>query len=453
MSGRPPRRIRSSAHRFQLRRMDYAVVGRHMPQEGDPLRAQRVALLAGCALTVGALVLTTALPAARPGAGAGDAPLVVVKQSGALFARVDQQLRPVANLASARLLLGSPEVPRLVDEAALDELSGGPVLGIPGAPQSLGQVIEPAGARWAVCDDTAAVTTVSVADDAVPANLDPHDAVLVAAAHGDGSVYLLYDGKRAAVDPSDPVTARTLHLGGVPVRKVSSTMLNAIPEVPGIGPPRIGGVGEPSGVAAVPIGTVLRVPRADSSEFYLVLAGGVQRVGALAADLIRFADPHSDGQIVTVAPGFITDRPLLDALPLAAYPEQPPHIVDAGDVLCATWSSGRSGIAAGAGPSRGVTLAGSDGAGPGVDVVRVPPGRSLDVIATMLTTDGGGAGRYLVNDAGVRFAVHDSAAAAALGLGAQPAAVPWAIIGALPAGPELARDAALVARDVPAAAP
>lgn len=455
MPGRPPRRIRSSAHRFQLRRLDYAVLGRRMPQERDPLRAQKVALVAGCALTVGALALTTVLRAGRPDTGPGDAPLVVVRQSGALYVRVEQRLRPVANLASARLLLGSPEVPRLVEETALGDVSTGPVLGIPGAPQSLGRVIEPDGVRWAVCDDAAGVTTVAVDDDSMPASVGPDDAVLATAAHGDGSVYLLYDGVRASIDPSDPVTARTLRLDGALVREVSAAMLNAIPEVPGIGPPRISALGEPSGVAGLPIGTVLRVPRTDSSEFYLVLAGGLQRVGKLAADLVRFADPRTEAQIVTVAPGFVTDQPLVDVLAVATYPEEPPHFVGVDETLCATWSSGRAGLAAGVDtrPSDDVALAGADGPGPGIDVVRIPPGRSLDVVATMLTTDSGGVGRYLISDSGVRFPVRDSAAAAALGLGADPSAVPWAIIGVLPAGPELGRDAALVARDVSVAAP
>ena len=78
--------------------------------------------------------------------------------------------------------------------------------------------------------------------------------------------------------------------------------------------------------------------------------------------------------------------------------------------------------------------------------MRVTPGRSLDV------TDPGAAARYLVTDAGVRFPVNDSAVAA-LGLTGTPAPAPWAIIGALPVGPELVRDAALVGRDVLVPAP
>ena len=91
-----------------LRRLEYAVLGRSMPHRYDPLRAQKFSLLAGCAVAAGMLVLDAILGASRHDGIPGDAALVMSRQSGALFVRVDDQLRPVANLTSARLILGSP---------------------------------------------------------------------------------------------------------------------------------------------------------------------------------------------------------------------------------------------------------------------------------------------------------------------------------------------------------
>jgi hypothetical protein len=142
---------------------------------------------------------------------------------------------------------------------------------------------------------------------------------------------------------------------------------------------------------------------------------------------------------------------LVDTLPVTGYPDDAPTLLDAAGDLCATWRAGQVGIAAGegrAGRVGGVTLAISDGDGPNVDVVRIPTGHLADVAAGMLTTNRGTSGRYLITDAGVRFPVRDSGTAAALGLGDAPGPVPWAIIGALPAGPELSREAASVGRDV-----
>ena len=204
------------------------------------------------------------------------------------------------------------------------------------------------------------------------------------------------------------------------------------------------GQGNPRGLPASAVGTVLRVIRTDSAEYYVALAGGLQRVGRLTVDLLRFADPAAGNDIREVPPELVARTPLVDALPVATYPDEPPSLLNVGEELCATWQSGRSGIAIGPSAADGhesVALAGSDGDGPGIDIVRMTPGRSLDV------TDPGAGARYLVTDAGVRFPVRDSATAA-LGLTEAPAAAPWAILGALPDGPELARDAALVRRDV-----
>ncbi|MFN8032243.1 MAG: type VII secretion protein EccB [Mycobacterium sp.] len=434
------------AHRFLLRRLDYAILGRSMPLDEDPLRAQRLAVRAGCACAAAVGALAVALAGLHP--VVGDAALVMSRQSGELFVRVDDRLRPVANLASAYLILGHPAAPRLVDDPALATIARGPVLGIPGAPRSLGTAAMPADLRWTVCDDRGGTTTVGADDAAEPPEAPAHHAVLVSAA--DGQLYLLTDGTRAAVDPADPVTARALHLDGLKPRPVSTALLNAIPEVAAIGPPRIPGAGEPSGVAGFPVGSVLRTARAGSEEFYVVLREGTQRVGRLTADLIRFADSGADAEIVSVAPEVVAGKAAADPLAVLTYPGEAPVIDDAPDELCATWRGGRAGIAAGRMPAErpaGVELTTADGDGPNVDRVRMPAGRVIDVAAGMLTTDTGPSGRYLVTDAGVRFAVRDSTAAAALGLTAPPTQIPWAIMATLPAGPELSREAS-IARDV-----
>ena len=426
--------------------MDYAVLGRSMPAEADPLRTHRRSLLAGCACAVAVGVVTVGLAVLRP--VPGDAALVMSRQSGELFVRVGDDLRPVANLASAYLILGHPATPRLLDGAGLADVVRGPVLGIPGAPRSIGAEMAPA-EPWTICDDRDGVTTVAVGPSDEPAAVAADRAVLVSAS--DGSPYLLYEGSRASVDPDDRVIARALHLDGIEPRPVSSSLLSAIPEVPAISSPRIPAVGARSGVAGFPIGAILRTARAGFDEYYVVLLEGLQRVGRLTADLIRFGYPEGDAEVVSVAPDLVAGSAVADTLPVATYPSDAPALLEVAGELCAMWRSGRVGIAAADGqPARrgGVTLAAADGNGPNVDVVRIPAGHRVDVTAGMLTTDTGPFGRYLITDAGIRFPLRDSATAVALGLTTAPVQVPWAIIAALPAGPELSRDAASVSRDV-----
>ncbi len=430
--------------------MDYAILGRSMPTEADPLRMQRLSLLAGCACAVAVGVLTVGLAVLRP--VAGDAPLVMSRQSGELFVRVDEDLRPVANLASAYLVLGHPATPRLLDGAGLAGVPRGPVLGIPGAPRSIGAALVPADPVWTVCDDRDGATAVTVAGPDEPSEIPAERAVLVSAS--DGSPYLLYDGRRALIDPHDRLVARALHLDGVRTRPVSSALLDAIPEVPAITSPQIPDAGEPSGVAGFSIGGVLRTARAASDEYYVVLRTGLQRIGRLTADLIRFAYPLGDTEIVSVSPEVVAGSGVADTLPVTTYPGDAPALLEVPGELCATWRAGRVAIAAGDGRAArhgGVTLAIADGSGPNIDVVRIPAGHHVDVTAAMLTTDTGTSGRYLITDAGIRFPLRDAATAVALGLGTAPAQAPWAVIAGLPAGPELSRDAASVSRDVIAA--
>jgi hypothetical protein len=102
-----------------------------------------------------------------------------------------------------------------------------------------------------------------------------------------------------------------------------------------------------------------------------------------------------------------------------------------------------------------VELAQADGAGPNVDAVSVPPGRSVFARPVSVTGGGGGAQpRYLMTDLGALFGVPDDATAQALGVATPPVPAPWPVLARLPRGPELSRAAASVTRDaVGAAAP
>ncbi|MCV7062976.1 type VII secretion protein EccB, partial [Mycolicibacterium vaccae] len=93
-------------------------------------------------------------------------------------------------------------------------------------------------------------------------------------ADGGATAYLLYDGRRALVDLADTAVVRALRLEGVVAQRVSHTLLNAVPEVPPISAPRISGAGAPGAIAGFPVGSVLRIARADGDEYYVVLERG-----------------------------------------------------------------------------------------------------------------------------------------------------------------------------------
>jgi hypothetical protein len=62
-------------------------------------------------------------------------------------------------------------------------------------------------------------------------------------------------------------------------------------------------------------------------------------------------------------------------------------------------------------------------------------------------------GAAVITDHGVRFAIGDPDAARVLGLADNAVDAPWPVLGMLPEGPVLSREAALVARDVMSGTP
>ncbi|MFV8242396.1 type VII secretion protein EccB [Mycolicibacterium peregrinum] len=457
MARRSATRLQLSGHRFLLRRMAHALVRGDVRMLDDPLRAQAVAYGAGCALTAVAIAVCAVLALLRPGSVPGDAPILLARDTGALFVRVDDTVHPVSDLASARLIVGTPANPVVVNAAAIAKFRRGPLVGIPGAPAQLGQPLSLDESDWTICDGTEPAETVLLAGraDRGMVALGTGHALLVSARTMGGATYLLADGWRARVDLRDIAVVRALHLEGVSVQLVSQALLDSVPEAPALRTPSIVGVGNPGPAAlgGLAVGTVVRVVRAGPAEFYVVLTDGLQRIGRVAADVIRFSVAQSHGEPPLVPADVVADVPVADRLAVPRFPERVVPRVPA--VVCANWDPRRRGSATNTSvvmadslPDQGVRLAQADGTGPNVDRVVIPGGRSVLLQAAGVTRDGiDGGPLYLLNDLGVLFGLRDGATAETLGLGTDPVPAPWPMLAMLPRGPELNREAASVTRD------
>lgn len=447
-------RLQISGYRFLLRRMEHALVRGDVRMLDDPLRAQSLSLIAGCVLAVIAVAGCAILAFVRPQGSLGNAPIVMTRQSGALYVRIGDTMHPVLNLASARLITGSPANPEVVGEAAITTAKRGPLVGIPGAPATVDQPLTGDESGWTVCDDE---TTTTVIAGAVQGRSDPGLSVLVTPQSESAAMtYLLYSGSRARVDLRDHTVVRALRLDGVTPRPVSRVLLDAIPEAPQISAPpipRAGSPGPPS-LHRFTVGGVVRVIRAQATEYYVVLADGVQRIGEVTADLIRFRNSQRGREIITVEPDVIGAVPIVHELPVTTFPERAAVADDV--VVCGQWRA--AGTAANTallladslplGGGAVVNLVQADGNGSNVDGVVIPPGRSAFVRASGVTGDGRSAGAlYLVNDSGIVFGIHDEDAAQRLGLSGAPVPAPWPVLARLPRGPELSVQAASVVRD------
>ncbi|BCO64427.1 hypothetical protein MINTM006_43770 [Mycobacterium intracellulare] len=363
MPRQPTTWLRVSAHRYLVRRTECALLGEAIYPTGPRARMPSASLAAGCVFTVLALAGCALLGLLSPHVALDRAQIVMSRDSGALFVRVGDVWHPVPNLASARLIAGTAADPQPIREADLERAKRGPLLGIPGAPQFVGRPLPAQELAFSMCDsDDASSTTVivgPVADNGVT-RMPPGQAVLAAVSSG-SPAYLLYDGHRAIVDLEDAAVVRALRLEGHAPRLVSQALLNAMPEAPPISAPRIRGLGGAApGLAGFRVGSVLRVTRADGDEYYAVLADGVQRIGQVAADLMRFSSSQGTVSPITVAPAAIRAAPVVAELPVAGFPDRAPTLPEAAGTLCASWAGG-----AGGGPAARAARSGGGDAGAG----------------------------------------------------------------------------------------
>ncbi|OMC00091.1 type VII secretion protein EccB, partial [Mycobacterium sp. NS-7484] len=324
----------------------------------------------------------------------------------------------------------------------------------PGAPSHLGPPLRLDETDWAICDVGQPAETVLLAGRAM-APVPEGQGLLVSARTAGAPTYLLTEGRRARVDLRDIAVVRALHLDQVAAQPVSQALLDSVPEVPALRAPSIAGVGTPGPAAlgGLPVGTVVRVVRTGPAEFYVVLADGLQRIGRVAADVIRFSVAQPGAEPPVIAADDLAAVPIAHSLAVGRFPER--VLTGARAVICARWNTQPSEPSANTAvvvddslPDGSVQLAQADGAGPNVDRTHIPAGRSVLLQATGVEGAGGFSGPlYLLDDLGVLFGIRDRATAELLGLGATPVPAPWPMLAMLPRGPELSREAASVTRD------
>ncbi|WP_280505728.1 type VII secretion protein EccB [Nocardia farcinica] len=465
-----------NGYRFLLRRYEHALIRRDVRMLHDPMRSQSRSLIVGAVL--GLLVVAGAAIMAflKPQGTVGDASIVMAKETGALYVVADDRLHPVLNLASARLITGSNEDPTSVKASKLSDRPRGPLLGIPGAPSFLPGSSAGDRSTWSLCDTvtlspsgrtTNGLKTTAIAGEpdtgAEYAARPLGEAQTLLVTKGD-KTYLLYDGKRAEVDPADPVLVRALGLDGLTARPISAGLLNATLEVPPLRAPVIDGLGGPGpgALAEVPVGGVIRVRTVASEDMFVVLADGVQPVSPFAAEVIRTANSQEMADVVAVPPDRLVGVPVVQRLPVDRFPREIPEILTAENapVGCLTWSRGAEHPAATVEFTAGrglplavsaapVELATADGSGDRIDAVYIPPGTGEYVQTTGIEPASERRGSlFYIAENGIRYGVPDAQTAAVLGLAETPSPAPWPIIAELVPGPTLNRADALVSHDV-----
>ncbi|BBX75290.1 type VII secretion protein EccB [Mycobacterium shinjukuense] len=476
--------------RFVMRRIASGIALHDTRMLVDPLRTQSRAVLMGVLLLITGLIGCFVFSLIRPNTQAASNQILADRSTAALYVRVGDELHPVLNLTSARLIVGRPLNPTTVKSAELDRFPRGNLIGIPGAPERMVQN-NSRNADWTVCDTiggpagravhSMGVTVIAGRPDSEGTRAGPLPAGQVILVDSGAGTWLLWDGKRSRIDLADHAITNALGLGlsdpAIPApRPVASGLFNAIPEAPPLTAPVIPDAGSPANFAVpAPIGAVVTAYSLDttpSDTYYAVLPDGLQPISPVLAAILRNTNSYGLQQPPRLGADEVARLPVSRMLDTARYPSQPVSLVDmAGNpVICAHWSK-----PAGAATSSLTLLAGSEppvtvrtvelvgaGQGGGASRVALAPGTGYFVQSV-----GGGAtapatgSLFWVSDTGVRYGIDTETSevagdigttgrgktVAALGLNEPAVPIPWSMLTLFAAGPTLSRADALLAHD------
>lgn len=423
-----------SGHRFLVRRVEHALVRADARMLHDPLRTRGRAVGAGVVLLVLVLAGTVILGLLRPRDGAADADILLVRDTGALHVRIGERLHPVANLASARLVLGRADEPVRVGRGALEGAAAGHPVGIASAPEVAASDPVPAPPAVGVCEDARPELhePVAVRESIARTGALPADDGLSALLSDGARTWFVHGGTRARIDPADPALARALGLAGAPVRPAGPALLGALPEVAPVAVPELADAGARVGRPA-PFDVVGRVVDVAGRRVLVTAEGAVDVPEVVAAVFAaRFGTAAATEQELAAVP--VAAMPDVGSLPgrIAGW-------APADGWMCVDADARTTSVTVGRAPGGVVAYPEADGAGPAMDGFSPgAPGAAAVAVDT-------GAGVHLVSADGTRHQVEDRRALAVLGYG-EAVAVPWRVLAALREGPELTRQAALAAR-------
>ncbi|HEU0090222.1 MAG TPA: type VII secretion protein EccB [Pseudonocardiaceae bacterium] len=485
MPTNPTTKSQVQAYRFLLRRMESALVRKDAVLLHEPMRNHLRASAVGLIVAVLGLAVFFVLGLFKPISKIEGGDIVNVKGTTSVFVVVEDagdepmRLVPVLNLTSARLLYAAlvpgkqPPETKFVEESALAGIHRTPVIGLPDAPQTLPDPKKLIKGDWSVCDTATVrddlpnaesrpeVATTAVIGTTLGRPLGAAEALLVAEQRT-GATFLVWGGHRLPVQLDDGAVTLAYRLDDVVPRKVSTGLLNAIPEGAALAPPTIPGAGDPAPfrpLTGVRVGDVLRVVLAGEPEsFFLVRQHGVQQVAPAVANLIRARLGRTD-DVQTFTPAAIAEVPKVVNQQFADFPPQVPtiHRIAAAPVACLAWPGTEQ---------QPVVTVSADGAllaGKGVEVPGATSGQADRVFLEL----GSGAlvrgvvpgqrpdtGQiWLVTEQGLRYGVPSVEVARALGFTEQPTPAPESILRLLKSGPALDPDQALAQFDPEQARP
>lgn len=456
-------KVQVSGWRFLLRRVEHAIVRRDTRMFDDPLQFYSRAVGAGIVIAVLICLGAALLAYFKPLGKRGEDSLLVDRSTNELYVVMpdSNQLRPVYNLTSARLVLGTSRNPVPVKSDELNRMPKGQPIGIPGAPYAT-PVAGVADSTWTLCDtvtkpesispsvETAIVVMPLVTDVSVGA-MRPNQGLLVSYK---GQDWLITEDGRHAVDLTDRAVTSAVGISvTAKATPISDGLFNALPNAGPWQLTEIAAVGTPNAVGLpgdLVIGSVFTTTTDSDRQNYVVLADGVAKVNETTAAALRatnsyglISPPSVDPSVVAKIPERVYESPLPDRALDVVLREQSP-------TLCWAWQrepgdqapkttvlSGRHLPITSSALASGIEQIG------GAATVYIEGGQ---YVRLQSPDPRYGESLYYVDPQGVRYGVPDEDTASKLGL-TNPKTAPWQVVNLLVDGPVLSKAAALVEHD------
>lgn len=332
------------AQSFSRRRLLTAFVsGAPGGRELEPAKPLR-GVIAGVALSIVVVLVGLFMGFIQKGLPAdwGEGKLIIDQSTGSRYITIENELWPVLNIASARLLL-EPDASADPIVVSGGLLTGKPVrdtIGIPGAPDTIPTPSNLVNAGWTACiaDDAGNVDTrIAASPIAKPAQAG--DAVLVTF---DERLWVISGTLRMEipVDSADGIL-RDLSLGSAPIHTVTTNWLNLFDEGDALWPINAEGAGQALPGSSVRVGDVLSTSNADDATRFLVLAdGSLAELSALSFALYQHGSTYSADRT------YVVDAPEIASMPNTSpdmqatitspdWPKQDFTMMDVDQVPCA----------------------------------------------------------------------------------------------------------------------
>lgn len=435
------RREQVEAYRFVTQRIVSAMTAAKPDTLEFPMRRTTLSVLGGGALALlafaGFWVVGMLFPAGNA-AWKQEGSIIVDSASGAVYAYISGALFPVDNLASARLLFTSDDVP--VHEVSTQDLSGEPrawEIGIPGAPKTLPATGSLVTTPWQVCSAPAPDNPsrrdshVVLAESAADAKLGA-TALLVATEDEDR--FLLWNNRKLAV----PEDSALLALGFQPDKAVpvSKVFVNAIDTGPELAAFDIDKAGDKADELDADYGDLF----ASGGRNYVLTVDGLAPLGDTGYALLRDgaeADPAS------LSASELSEIGTAELEP-EGFPDKIPAVHDAAEdsVVCAVYDGDGVTLALYPDPPTPITSPSVYAPATELDTVDTAdhvwlPGGGGAVVRAQASPSAADGTVYLITDMGRKFAMPPEALKSLGYQDWEPNAVPASFVALVPTGPAL----------------